>query len=94
MTELGRLIGFDGAFAAILLFASAAVFGFAHWYRGKSGVLGMAIFGLLIGDVFIWFSYNLWMLILTRAIAETVVLLLIFFDLDKRFRKLIWKEKK
>jgi membrane protease YdiL (CAAX protease family) len=94
MTELGRVIGFDGAYAAIALFASAAVFGFAYWYRGKGAVLSMAVLGLLLGNVFVWGGYNLWMLIITRAVAETVGLLLIFFDVDKRLIKRIWKEKK
>jgi membrane protease YdiL (CAAX protease family) len=94
ITELGWLIGFKGVGASIALLLSAIVFGFAHWYQGKGGALSAAVMGFLIGDIFIWSGYNLWMPILTHAVIDAVGLLLIYFNADTRLKKLLWKDKK
>jgi membrane protease YdiL (CAAX protease family) len=94
MTELGKLIGTTGAWASLCLLLSSIVFGLAHWYQGKSGALSTGIIALLIGNIFIWSGYNLWMPILTHAVIDTIGLLLIYFNADIRLNKLVWKEDK
>jgi len=93
MTELGDLIGTTGVYASILLLVSSGIFGFAHWYQGKAGALSTALVGLLLGDIFIWSGYSLWLPILTHAVIDTVGLLLIYFSIDSKLKKLAWKDK-
>ncbi|HTX91877.1 MAG TPA: CPBP family intramembrane glutamic endopeptidase [Anaerolineales bacterium] len=94
MSEIGNILTRTGVFAAIGLLISAIVYGAAHWHRGESGILGAAILGLLLGDIFIWSGYNLWMPILAHAVLETISLILVFFNQDKFLKNMIWKEKK
>ncbi|MFA5873647.1 MAG: type II CAAX endopeptidase family protein [Anaerolineales bacterium] len=93
MSALGSLIGKSGVFASIGLLISAVVFGLAHWYQGKSAAISTAIIGLLLGDIFIWSGYNLWMPILTHGVIDTLGLILIYFNQDTGLKKLLLKEK-
>jgi hypothetical protein len=93
MTELGGIIGKSGIGASINLLLSSIVFGFAHWYQGKSGALSTAIIGMFIGTIFVWSRYNLWLPILTHGFINTVGLALIYFNADTRLKKLVWKDK-
>jgi membrane protease YdiL (CAAX protease family) len=92
MSELGALIGKSGVFASIGLLFSAVVFGLAHWYQEKSGTISTTVIGFLLGDIFIWSGYNLWMPILTHGVIDTIGLILIYFDQDTGLKKLLWKE--
>jgi uncharacterized protein len=94
MSEIGNIIGRTGVFASIALLISAIVFGFAHWYQGRSGALTAAIMGLILGDIFIWSGYNLWMPILTHMVIDTIGLLLVYSNNDIRLKNLLWKENK
>jgi uncharacterized protein len=94
MSEIGNIIGRTGVFASIGLLISATVFGFAHWYQGRSGALTAAIMGLILGDIFIWSGYNLWMPIFTHMVIDTVGLLLVYSNNDIRLKNLLWKENK
>jgi hypothetical protein len=93
ISELTRLIGQTGVWASIALLISAVVFGMAHWYQGKSGALGTAIIGLLLGDIFIWNGHNLWMLIIAHGVIDTIGLILIYLNKDLNLKKLLWKEQ-
>jgi membrane protease YdiL (CAAX protease family) len=68
MSALGTLIGKSGVFASIGLLFSAVVFGLSHWYQGRSGAISTVIIGSLIGDIFIWCGYNLWIPIRHRRL--------------------------
>jgi membrane protease YdiL (CAAX protease family) len=92
MSAIGSLIGNSGIFASIGLLISAVVFGLAHWYQGKSGAISSTIIGLLIGDIFIWSGYNLWMPILTHGVIDAIGLILIFLNKDAVLKKVLWKE--
>jgi membrane protease YdiL (CAAX protease family) len=94
MSEIGNIIGRTGVFASIALLISAIVFGFAHWYQGRSGALTAAIMGLILGDIFIWSGYNLWMPIITHMVIDTIGLLLVYSNNDIRLKNLLWKENK
>jgi membrane protease YdiL (CAAX protease family) len=93
LSELAKLIGKSGPLITISLVISSVVFGLAHWYQGKSGVISTTILGMLLGDIFIWSGYNLWMPILTHSIINIAGLTLIFTNQDINLRKFLWKEK-
>jgi len=57
------------------LFLAATVFGFAHFYKGPTGVLDSAYSGLVLGSVFLWTRGNLWACILAHGISDTFVVI-------------------
>jgi membrane protease YdiL (CAAX protease family) len=88
-----RLITNQGVFAAIALLVSALVYAASHWHEGQNGVLRRVVLGLIMGDIFIWSGYNLWLPLLAHVVFETTNLLLVYFNGDKRLKSLVWKEK-
>lgn len=92
MTELGDLIGMTGIYAALILLIGSAIFGLAHWYQGKAGALSAALVGLLLGNIFIWSGYRLWLPILTHAVIDSLGLLASYFKLNSKLKDWAWKE--
>jgi membrane protease YdiL (CAAX protease family) len=56
----------------ISLVASAIIFGLAHTYQGVGGVIKITAVGLLFGAAFLTVRGNLWPLIITHAILDTI----------------------
>lgn len=83
MGEIAALIGKSKVALMINLIVSSILFGLAHWYQGKSGVLSTGIIGALLGILFIATGFNLWLPILTHGFIDTIGLFLIFVNADK-----------
>ena len=66
---------------------SSVLFGLAHWYQGKSGVLSTGIVGAVLGILFIASGFNLWLPILTHGFIDTVGLFLIYVNADKTLKE-------
>lgn len=89
MSEVTRLLGTGpGAVIAALAFSSV-VFGLSHWYQGPSGVWSTGVIGALLGLVFVYADFNLWMPILVHGVVDTVLLVFIYLNLDDRLKRLI-----
>jgi membrane protease YdiL (CAAX protease family) len=56
----------------------AALFGFAHFYKGPAGVMDSTYSGLVLGGVYLLSGRNLWAAILAHGISDTIVVLVIF----------------
>lgn len=90
MTELVRLLGIGPWSLAATLALSSLVFGLAHTYQGPSGAISATVLGLLIGVLFIASSFNLWLAILIHGVIDTVQLILMSLNMDRRIRQTIF----
>jgi membrane protease YdiL (CAAX protease family) len=87
MSELANVFGNSAGAVILNLILSSVIFGLAHWYQGKSGTLSTAIVGVLMGLLFIWSRYNLWLPILTHGFIDTIGLTMIYLSLDKKLKR-------
>jgi membrane protease YdiL (CAAX protease family) len=90
MRELASLLGKTFAAHTINILAVSVIFGFAHWYQSKAGALSTGIISLVLGALFIWNDFRLWLLISTHGVIDTVGLLLIFLGWDQRLKGLVF----
>lgn len=90
MRELASLIGVGPAVNLLNVLATSIVFGFAHWYQGKPGALSTGIVSLMLGAIFIWNDYRLWLLIFTHGMIDTIGLLLIYSGWDERMSTVLF----
>ncbi len=91
MTELVKVLGSSGwALTANIVFTSV-VFGLAHWYQGRSGVLSSGTIGLLISLMFVYSGFNLWLVILVHGFIDTTYLVLMYGEWDRRLHDRFWK---
>ena len=94
MTEMVKIIGTDSWAIVINILVSSIVFGLSHGYQGRSGILSTAIIGVLLGCIFVWGGFNLWLVIFTHGFIDTVGIALIAIDADKLIQNKIWKTAK
>jgi uncharacterized protein len=87
--EIAALWGDSKAVTAVGLLATSVIFGLAHWYQSRSGALSTGIVGFMLGLIFIFAGYNLWLPILTHGFIDTVGLFLIYANLDKTLQERI-----
>jgi len=87
MSDIAELIGTSKAALAVNVIVSSVLFGLAHWYQGKSGVLSTGIVGAVLGILFIASGFNLWLPILTHGIIDTVGLFLIYINADRSLKE-------
>ena len=59
------------------------LFGFAHYYKGPSGVLDSTYSGLVLGVAYLLSGRNLWAPILAHGIADTVAVFVVFMGWAK-----------
>jgi CAAX protease family protein len=83
MGDIAELIGTSKPALAVNLILTSVLFGLAHWYQGKSGVLSTGIVGVVLGILFITSGFNLWLPILTHGFIDTIGLFLIYINADK-----------
>ena len=86
MGELINLLGRGPAALAAALLISSTIFGLAHWYQGASGEWSTGILGVLLGLLFIWSNFNLWLPILAHGIIDTILLGFIYLDKDQQLK--------
>jgi len=83
------VLAFGGRVAGIVIgvVVSSIVFGLSHLYQGKSGVISTGIVGFLLGCIFIWTGFNLWLLIIVHGTIDTVGLAMIYAGVDRYLKK-------
>ena len=77
------IFGASPGVIAASLFFSSLVFGLSHYYQGPSGAISATLVGFIIGLVFIFSEFNLWLAILIHGFIDTVQLVLIFYNKDE-----------
>ncbi len=74
MSRLQRIFG-GSAFATLMVvLIQAALFGFAHSYQGMTGIIQTGLFGLAMGIVYVASKRNLWVLVLTHGLVDTIAI--------------------
>jgi uncharacterized protein len=86
MTEIARLLGTSSWATAANVVLGGVVFGLAHGYQGRSGVLSTGVAGALLGAVFVASGFDLWLAILTHGFIDTVGIGLVALGVDKAVR--------
>lgn len=87
MSETARLLGTSPWATAVNVVLGAVVFGLAHGYQGRSGVLSTGVAGALLGLVFVASGFDLWLAILTHGFIDTVGIALIAVGGDRALRR-------
>jgi membrane protease YdiL (CAAX protease family) len=83
MNTLARLFRQEKTGWVIACIINSILFGIGHTYQGISGVVLLAIVGLLYALFYLGSGRNLWVPILMHGLYDTSAFLVIFFNLDK-----------
>ena len=81
-----------GIIMSILI--GSVIFGLAHTYQGKSGVISTGLVGALLAVIFVLGGYNLWLVIITHGLIDTIGLTLMYFKVDQKMVSVFWKKSK
>jgi membrane protease YdiL (CAAX protease family) len=81
-----------GIILSILI--GSVIFGLAHTYQGKSGVYSTGIVGALLAVIFVVGGFNLWLVIITHGLIDTIGLTLMYFKIDQKVVSALWKKSK
>ena len=66
---------------AISLLAVSCMFGLGHYYQGATGIIDTGITSLILGSIYLYIGFNLWIPILAHGFSNTIAVLLVFFNL-------------
>lgn len=91
MNEFEKILGSSSSPLGFSLLITSALFGLSHLYQGPSGVVSTGIAGAILGGLYVWSGYNLWMPILTHGIIDTMGLILIFTEKDQAIKHLFFR---
>lgn len=80
--RLGTLLGNTNAAYWIAVLGSSVLFGLAHKYQGISGMITTGIVGFIFGSIYVRSKNRLWLTILTHGIYDSILITLIYLDLD------------
>jgi len=83
MNTLARVFGNKSGAWIFACIANAILFGFGHTYQGITGVILLAIVGLLYALFYLGSGRNLWVPVFMHGLYDTTAFLVIFFSLDK-----------
>jgi uncharacterized protein len=89
MTETARIIGTAWPALVVNVIFSSVVFGLAHGYQGRSGMWSTGILGAFLGVIFVLSGFNLWLVIFTHGVIDTVGIGLIALDREDFVRQKI-----
>jgi len=72
----------------------SVIFGLAHTYQGKSGVYSTGTVGAILAVIFVLGGYNLWLVILTHGLIDSLGLTLMYFKIDQKIVSDLWEKPK
>jgi uncharacterized protein len=87
MTEIARAIGTGPVATTVNVAFTAVVFGLAHGYQGRAGVVSTGVFGVVLGALFVASGYNVWLVLFTHGFVDTVGIGLVAAGFDQRVRR-------
>ncbi len=90
MSEIARVVGTAPWAAAVNVVLASVVFGLAHGYQGRSGVVSTALVGGVLGWVFVASDYNVWLAVLTHGFVDTIGIALVAVGADEAIRRRLW----
>ena len=83
MNTLARILGNKKEGWIFACIINSILFGLGHTYQGISGVILLAIVGLLYALFYLGSGRNLWVPILMHGLYDTSAFIVIFLGLDK-----------
>jgi membrane protease YdiL (CAAX protease family) len=86
---LGELLGNKNVTYWFAVLFSSILFGLAHQYQGLSGVICTGIVGFLFGAIYMKSKNRLWLTILLHGIYDTILITLIYLDIDNEIFNLL-----
>ena len=93
MTEIARIVG-TGPWATLVnVVLASAVFGLAHGYQGRSGIVSTAVLGGVLGWVFVASGFDLWLAIFVHGFVDTVGLALVALGFDEGIRRRLGRHR-
>ena len=90
MTEVARIVGTSPWANALNVLVVSVVFGLAHGYQGKSGVVSTTVVAIALGWIFVASEYDLWLAILTHGFIDTVGIAAVALGADQGLRRRRW----
>lgn len=90
MTEIARVLGTSAWATAANVVLASAVFGLAHGYQGRSGVVSTGVLGAVLGWAFVASGFDLWLVVLAHGFIDTIGLALIAVGADEAIRRRLW----
>ncbi len=79
MGRVARLFGGARGAWIVALVATSVVFGLLHAYQGVTGMVLTGFAGLVLGVLYLGTGRNLWLPVLTHALADTMSFLALYF---------------
>lgn len=93
MTEITWLLGARKFPLTINVIFTALVFGLSHGYQNRAGMLSTGIVGAILGVIFVWSGFNLWLLIFIHGFIDTIGIGLIAVDGDRVIGGWLWRRQ-
>ena len=90
MTEIARATGVGAGAISFSVIFSSVVFGLAHGYQGRSGILSTGLIGALLALIFVFSGFNLWLAVFTHGFIDTVGIGLMAVGGDQWLRRKVW----
>lgn len=91
LKRLARAFGGGPVAVAISILLPAIAFGLAHSYQGPAGMISTGLIGCILGIMFVWNGYNLWLPILVHGFIDVVGLTFIYLDVDRYLSRLLFQ---
>jgi uncharacterized protein len=90
ITEVSIILGKRPVGLAANIVITSVVFGLSHGYQNRCGIISTGFVGILLGCIFIWSEFNLWLAIFTHGFIDTIGIGFIAINGDKYIRHKIW----
>ncbi len=87
MTEIARIVGTSPWATLLNVLLASAVFGLAHGYQGRSGMVSTGVVGAVLAWVFVASGFDLWLAILVHGFVDTIGIALIAVGADETLRR-------
>ena len=87
MTEIARVVGTSPWATLFNVALASAVFGLAHGYQGRSGMVGTALVGAVLGWVFVASGYDLWLVVFAHGFVDTIGIALVASGAEAALRR-------
>ena len=93
MGEIAWLFSAGTPALAFNVIFTALVFGLSHGYQNRCGMLSTGLVGAILGLIFIWSDFNLWLPVFVHGFIDTFGIALIAVDGDAAIRRWVWGEE-
>lgn len=95
MTEIVKVAGTGPVALCFNALFTSVVFGLAHGYQNRSGMVSAGMVGLFLGALFIFEGFNLWLVIFVHGFVDTIAIVLIAAGADRSIdgfvRRRLWR---